>query len=328
MNGIATAELSAYINPAEQRVITVARAVCLGKIRMPQRLNLRCTGGEGFDPRRNKSKDPLHIFEWFGRTVREQQSSGHGIQPFEVLQKRGCLLRILPIAVVEHHIATKVRVTAQNLVRAFAGDHDLVPGISHSSAQKIFRDPVSIEAEGLRLLYSVSKVVCQVILAYWNRKKLCADLRGHLSRFFFFVVVCTVKGQRERPNWIGSVPCRKAQHRAGVQAPAKIATDWNIGTQAKANRFFQDVTEFRSILCTRTMQCRAVSRGIVKIPILVEFDMSVCGDQIMSRWDLKNSIKKSTHLVTAEFRRLRDGLGVPTRRHSRRKQRLGLRREV
>src|SRR5215469_5780537 len=212
MNGIATAELSAYINPAEQRVITVARAVCFGKIRMPQRLNLHCTGGEGFDPRRNKSKDPLHIFEWFGLPVREQQSSGHGIQPLEVLQKRGCLLRILAIAVVEHHIATKVRVTAQNLVRAFAGDHDLVTGISHSSAQKIFRDTVSIEAERLGLLNGISKVVCQVILAYRNREKLCADLRGHLSRLFFFVVVCTVEGQCKRPYWICSVPCSEAKH--------------------------------------------------------------------------------------------------------------------
>src|SRR6516165_6528148 len=212
MYGIAPTELPADINPAEQRVIAFPRTMLFSEIHTPQWLHLCCTGREGFDPRRNKSKYTLHILKWFSRPVRQQQSAGHGIQPLELLQKSGCFIRILTIAVEEHHIATKVRVAAENLVRAFLGDHDLVTGISHSSAQKIFRDTVGIEAERLGLLNGISKVVCQVILAYRNREKLCADLRGHLSRLFFFVVVCTVEGQCKRPYWICSVPCREAQH--------------------------------------------------------------------------------------------------------------------
>src|SRR5215813_12356771 len=100
---------------------------------MPQWLHLRCTGGEGFDPRRNKSKNTLHILKRFGCPVRQQQSTGHGVQPLEVLEKLGCFVRILAIAVVEHHIAAKVRVSAENLVRAFASDHDLITGISYGS---------------------------------------------------------------------------------------------------------------------------------------------------------------------------------------------------
>ena len=54
------------------------------------------------------------------------------------------------------------------------------------------------------------------------------------------------------------------------------------------------------------MQRGAIPWRIVEVPILVELDVPVCGDQVMSRWDLKNSVKKRADLVTAEFRRLRN----------------------
>src|SRR5262245_20070115 len=76
------------------------------------------------------------------------------------------------------------------------------------------------------------------------------------------------------------------------------------------------------------MQRRGVSGRIVEVPILFQFDVPISGDQKMSRWDLKNAVKKRTHLVVTVFRRLGDGFGVPTRRHSGFKQSLYLRRNM
>ena len=61
---------------------------------------------------------------------------------------------------------------------------------------------MGIEAEGFRLLNRVSKIVGQIILQDWDRKKLSSHLGSHLPCFFFFVVVRTIEGQREGANWI------------------------------------------------------------------------------------------------------------------------------
>ena len=71
-----------------------------------------------------------------------------------------------------------------------------------------------------------------------------------------------------------------------------------------------------------------VGARIVKVPILVHLHVLVAGDQVVAGRNLEDPIKQRSHLMTAEFDRVIDGLGVPTSRHSGGKQRLHLRCEI
>ena len=54
-----------------------------------------------------------------------------------------------PCTIVEQHVAAEMRIAAEDLVRALAGDDDLVAGIAHRAAQQIFGHAVGVEAERL-----------------------------------------------------------------------------------------------------------------------------------------------------------------------------------
>ena len=94
-------------------------------------------------------------------------------------------------------------VATEDLVRAFARDDDLVPGLADRAAQEVLRDAVSVDAEGLGLMHRIAEVIREIVLPDRNRMELGADASRHLTGFPFLVVIGPIEGQREGADRIG-----------------------------------------------------------------------------------------------------------------------------
>ena len=94
-----------------------------------------------------------------------------GLSLAKLVEQAGDHGRILPLPIVEQHVAAKERITAEDLVRSFSGEDHLVAGVAHGAAQQILRHAVRIEAERLRLRYRIGKMICQIVLpdTGWGR---------------------------------------------------------------------------------------------------------------------------------------------------------------
>jgi 5-formyltetrahydrofolate cyclo-ligase len=119
--------------------------------------------------------------------------------------------------------------------------------------------------------------------------------------------------------------CSQAEDRTRVQTTAEVAAYWNVGTEANTDGLFQCFTEFGGIVLVRAQRRVAVRLRIVKVPILMELEMLVRRNQVVARRDLEYPIKKSAHLMAAQFDRVVNGLRIPTSWHPGGKQSLHFR---
>ena len=210
-------------------------------------------GGESLDPGRNKAEKPLDRVERPGLSVRQQQPAGHRIEPFQILEQACDLGRVLALPVVKQHVAAKVRVAAEDLVRSFSGQDDLVAGVAHGAAQQVFGDAVGIEAERLRLRDRIGKMIGQIVLPDRDGEEFRAGLRRHLPGFSFLVIFGAVEGQGEGANRFAVMSRRQAEDRTGVEPAAEVAADRNVGAQTDANRLFQREAELRGVVGIGTL---------------------------------------------------------------------------
>ena len=118
---------------------------------------------------------------------------------------------ILTRMVVKQHVAAEVRITSEDLVRPLSGQDDLVAGIAYRTAQEVFGDTVSIEAEGLRLQNSIGEVIGEIVLPDRDRKELRSRHCRHLPRLSFLVVFGAVETQCEGADRLRVVSCGKAE---------------------------------------------------------------------------------------------------------------------
>ena len=216
------------------------------------------TGGERLDPGGNKAKQPLDGVERPGLSVRQQQAAGHGIEPRQLVEQAGDHRRVLSLPVVEQHVAAKECIAAEDLIRSFSGEDDLVAGVAHGAAQQVLRHAVRIEAERLRLCYRIGKMICQIVLPDRDGAELRTGLRSHLRGDLSLVIFGAVEGQREGADRFAVMSCRQAEDRTGVESAAQVTADRNVGAQANANRLFQRETELRRPVGIGTLRCGMV----------------------------------------------------------------------
>ena len=189
--------------------------------------------------------------------IRQQQPARNRVVLVQPCQQLLNLCRILPFAVVEQHVAPEVRISAQDLVRSFAGDHHLVAGVAHGLAQQELRHAVRIHAERFGLQNRIREVLSQMLLVDRNRIELRAGQRGHLARNRPFIVRSILERQRECANRIGMMTRSQPKHRARVQPAAQINTHRHIGAQANAHRLFQLMPKLRRIVRIATASARS-----------------------------------------------------------------------
>ena len=146
---------------------------------------------------------------------------------------------ILASVVVEEHVPPEMRIAAEDLVGAFARQHDFVAGVAHRAREDELGDAVGVEAKRLRVPGRVREVVGEVVLTDRHRVVLGPGSAGHLPRDHALVVVRPVEGQREGPDRAGQVLRGEADHRAGVQPAAEVAADRNVGPQPQAHRLVE-----------------------------------------------------------------------------------------
>ena len=149
---------------------------------------------------------------------------------------------------MQDHVSPEGRVSGQDLVRALAGQYDLVTGVAHGPAQQVLRHAVRVEAERLGLPGRIGEVVGEVGLPDRDRVELGPGVRRHLAGDGPLVVAGPVEGQCEGPDRIASVRRRQAQHGAGVDPTAEIAADRHVGPEAQADRLVQVVPEPLGVL--------------------------------------------------------------------------------
>ena len=283
---------------------------------------------ERFNPRGDIPQDPPNRIEIADIAIRQQQSARDRIVLVQPSQQLLDLCRILALAVVEQHVAPEVRISAQDLVRAFAGDHNLVAGIAHRFAQQKLRHSMRVHAERLRLQNRIRKILSQMILVDRNWIELSPRQRSHLPRNRSFIVGSIVESQRESANRIGMVTRSQTQHRAGVQPAAQINTHRHVGTQTDAHRLFQLVAKLGGIIGVRPLR-RGIARSrIVEVPVARDLKMLLRRNQVVPRRHKVHAIVKRAHLVAAKSERLVDAFLIPSRRNACGKQRLHLRRNV
>ena len=185
-----------------------------------------------------------------------------------------------------------------------------------------------IETECLRLRYRIGKMICQIVLPDRDGAELCTCLRGHLSGNLALIIFGAVEGQGEGAYRFAVMSRRQAEDRTGVESPAEVTADRNVGAQTDSNGLFQRETELRRPVGIGTLRCIMVSTRIVKIPVLLHLHVLLACDQVVARRNLENSIKERAHLMPASFDGVIDGLGIPTSRHSGGKQGFHFRCEI
>ena len=216
---------------------------------------------------------------------------GHSIESGQFVEQAGDHCRILAFSVEEQHVAAKERVAAENLVRSFAGEHDLVAGVAHGAAQKVSRDAVRVDAKRLRLHYCIGEVIGQIVLPERNGTELCPRLRGHLPGDFPFVIFGPIEGEGEGANWCAVMPRGQAEDRRGIEPATQIAADRNVGAQANANGLVKHETELGGPVSVRPVRRGSVGTGIVEIPIPVHLHLLLPCDQIMAGRNLEDAVE-------------------------------------
>src|SRR5215469_14010105 len=103
----------------------------------------------------------------------------------------------------------------------------------------------------------------------------------------------------------------QAENGVGVKPTAKIAAHRNVSPQPNADGFFQNLPEFVGIVGIRTLREMPVGFWIIEVPIRVELKMLIRGNEVVSRRDLKYTIKKRTYWVPAKFNGVINGFGIP-----------------
>src|SRR5262249_41482329 len=142
------------------------------------------------------------------------------------------------------------------------------------------------------------------------------------------IVVAPVEGERERPNGVWAMLCRKAQHGARVEPAAQVARDRHIRAQAKAHRFVEHMTELGYILSIRTLRCLFRHSRVVEVPVRDQLKVLLGREQVVPGRHLKHTIEQRPNLVTAVLDRLGDRVGIPASGNSSRQQCLHLGSEI
>ena len=181
----------------------------------------------------------------------QQEAARYGVELLQTGKQGRDLSRVLALLVVEQHVAAEVRVSAEDFIGAFAGNHDLVAGVAYGAAQKVFRHAMGVDAEGLGLQDRIGEVIGEIVLPDGDGVEIGPGLRGHLFGLVFLIVVSAIEGQSEGPNGIATMERREAEHGARIEAAAEIAADGDIGTQTKTNCFVKRVTKFGGVVCVR-----------------------------------------------------------------------------
>ena len=225
-----------------------------------------------------------------------------GIEPFQIVEKARDHIRVLSLPIVKQHVAAKVGIAAQDFIRAFSGDDDLVTGVAHGTAQQVLGNAMSIDAKGLGLQDGVGKMIGQIVLPDGDGEEFGSRLGGHLARFFFLVVVGVVEGEGEGANRFGMMSRRQAEDRTGVEPATEVTTHRNVGAQTDANRFLQRLTKLGGVVRIGTRRRGPVGPGIIEIPILVQLNVLFGCDQVVAGGNLKNPVKKA---CASDARRIR-----------------------
>jgi hypothetical protein len=89
------------------------------------------------------------------------------------------------------------------------------------------------------------------------------------------------------------VLCGEAEHGAGVESAAEIATDRDVSAEAQANGFFEYVAKLRAVIGVGTLWA-VVFAGVVEVPVLMDVDVLVGGENVMSGWNLEYSVEQCT----------------------------------
>src|ERR1700751_3204121 len=96
--------------------------------------------------------------------MREQQSGRDMVELFQIVEQRRNFGRVLALLVVKKHVAAAMSITAEDLIRSFPRNHDLVTGLAYGTAEKILGSAMCVYAEGLRLQDRLGEVVCKIVL--------------------------------------------------------------------------------------------------------------------------------------------------------------------
>src|SRR6185437_16514666 len=123
------------------------------------------------------------------------------------------------------------------------------------------------------------------------------------------------------------MPGGETENGTGVKPAREIASDWYVGAETKTNRLFEHVTEFRRVVGVGARR-DFVGARIVKVPVLIELNVLVCGEEIVSGWNLEDAVIESSALITAHLHGVRHGGLVPARGDTGGEESLDLRCEV
>src|SRR3984885_7255194 len=126
---------------------------------------------------------------------------------------------------------------------------------------------MSVDAERLCLMDGVAEIIREVVLLDGDGEELSLCLRRHFAGNFALVVFGPVEGESKCADWFRMMTRGEPQHRAGINATAKVTTDWNIRAETQANRFVQCVTKLFGVLGIGALRSRVCRLWVVKIPV-------------------------------------------------------------
>lgn len=193
-----------------------------------------------------------------------------------------------------------MRITREDFVGALAGEHDLVASVANGAAEEKLGDAVGIGAEGFGLQDGGSEVVGEVILRDGDGIELGAGLGGHLFCLRLFVVVGAIKGESEGVDGLGMMLCGETQNGTGVETAGQVAANGNIRAKAKANGLFEHMAKLGGILCVGAR--RDFTRAlVVEVPVLIELNMVLGGEEVVTGRDLEDAVIKSSTLIVASL---------------------------
>src|SRR5262249_42236581 len=110
----------------------------------------------------------------------------------------------------------EVRITAEDLIRAFTGDDHLVSRVADGTAQEVLGHAMCIKAKRFRLKDGIRKMIGQVILMDWDWIKFGPNLSRHLLSFRLLVVGAWRESERKCSYRFRMMLCGQPQDRTGV----------------------------------------------------------------------------------------------------------------
>ena len=215
-----------------------------------------------------------------------------------------------------------MRVASEELVGAFAGEDYLVSCVANGAAEEIFGDAVGVDAEGLGLEDGVGEVVGEIVLMDGYGEEVGAGSGRHLFRLFLLVVLCTVEGEGEGADGFRVMFRREAEDGAGVEAAAEIAADGDIGAKTKPHGFLEDVAKFGGVVGIGALRRGGGGAGVVEVPVLVDLNVLVRGEEEVTGRDLKDTVVESAHLRAAGLGGVGKGVCIPAGRDAGGKERF------